>query len=129
MGIRRLISKLFAIELVWVLNASVRRSAAAMYWLLVRHYAPIHQPEIAWWAIAIAVLVCERWPVELEFRRSSHSFSLTDVPMTLALVFSSGTHAFIAVVAGSLSRAGDAQAAGREVRLQPRAVRVRVAAC
>ena len=62
-----------------------------MYWFLVRHYPPIHQPEIAWWAIAIAVLVSERWPVELEFRQSSHSFSLTDVPLTLALVFSSGT--------------------------------------
>src|SRR4051794_31011896 len=96
------ISKLFAIEPVWLLNTSVAAGAAAMYWFLVRHYAPIHGPEIAWWAIAIAVLVCERWPVELEFRRSSHSFSLTDVPMTLALVFSSGTHAFIAVVAGSL---------------------------
>src|SRR3954449_10897076 len=96
------ISKLFAIEPVWLLNASVAGSAATMYWFVVRHYAPIHGPEIPWWAIAIAVLACERTPVELEFRRSSHSFSLTDVPMTLALVFSSGTHAFLAVVCGSL---------------------------
>src|SRR5262249_517881 len=102
MGIRSLIRKLFAGEPVWLLIACVGSSAAAMYLFLVRHYSAIHAPEIAGWAIAAAVLVSERWPVELEFRRSSHSFSLTDVPMTLALVFSSGTHAFFAVVSGSL---------------------------
>ena len=48
------------------------------------------------------VFVTERWPVELEFRRSSHSFSLTDIPLTLALIFTSGTHAFVAVMAGAL---------------------------
>ena len=33
---------------------------------------------------------------------ASHSFSLTDVPLTLALVFASGTHAFVAIFLGSL---------------------------
>ena len=50
--------------------------------------------------LALLVLATERWPVELEFRRSSHSFSLTDIPMTLALVFASGTHAFFAMLVG-----------------------------
>ena len=59
------------------------------------------RPEIAWWGLGIMVLVTERWPVELEFRRSTHSFSLTDVPLTLALVFATGTHAFVAVMAGT----------------------------
>jgi hypothetical protein len=102
MSVRSLTRKLSAIEPVWLFIAVIGAGAAAMYWFLVRHYAPIHAPEIAWWALAGAVLVCERWPVELEFRRSSHSFSLTDVPLTLALVFTSGTHAFLAVVSGSL---------------------------
>ena len=44
----------------------------------------------------------ERWPVALEFRRSSHSFSLTDVPLTLALIFASGTHAFLAIFSGTV---------------------------
>src|SRR4051794_35424979 len=102
MGIRHLTRKLFSIEPVWALNAVIAAGGGAMYSPLVRHYEPIHGHEIPWWAIAAAVLVCERWPVELEFRRSSHSFSLTDVPLTLALVFTSGTHAFLAVVCGSL---------------------------
>ena len=51
--------------------------------------------------LALMVLVTERWPVELEFRRSSHSFSLTDIPLTLALIFATGTHAFFAVMGGT----------------------------
>src|SRR3954447_3657623 len=102
MGFRSLTRRLAAIGPVWALNAVIGASAAALYFCFVRHYEPIHSPEIPWWAIGVAVLVSERWPVELEFRRSSHSFSLTDVPLTLALVFASGTHAFVAVLAGTL---------------------------
>ncbi|MEA2245137.1 MAG: hypothetical protein QOD24_4693, partial [Solirubrobacteraceae bacterium] len=46
------------------------------------------------------MLAAERWPVQLELRRSTHSFSLFDVPLTLALVFATGTHAFVAVLVG-----------------------------
>src|SRR3954447_17877278 len=108
MGPRALSRKLARIEPVWWLNAVgcltpvIAVGGAVTYFTLVRHYQPIHHHEIAWWAIAVAVVVTERWPVELEFRRSSHSFSLTDVPLTLALIFTSGTHAFVAVVSGSL---------------------------
>ena len=74
-----------------------------LYLAWIRHLDPIQGPEIGWWwALGIMVFVTERWPVELEFRRSSHSFSLTDVPLTLALIFASGTHAFVAVMAGTL---------------------------
>ena len=52
--------------------------------------------------IALLVLFTERFPVELEFRRSSHSFSLTDIPLSVALVFTTGSHAFWAIVGGSL---------------------------
>ena len=89
--------KLRTIEPVWLLNAALAAAAAALFVLFVRHDQAIHEPEIAWWVLALLVLATERWPVELEFRRSSHSFSLTDVPLTLALIFASGTHAFAAV--------------------------------
>jgi diguanylate cyclase (GGDEF)-like protein len=102
MGIRAACKKLRAIEPVWWLNVAIAAGAIALYFGFVRHYAPIHSPEIAWWVLALAVLLSERFPVELEFRRSSHSFSLTDVPLTLALVFASGSHAFIAVTVGTL---------------------------
>jgi hypothetical protein len=55
-----------------------------LYLAWVRHLDPILGTDVGWWwVLAPMVFVTERWPVELEFRRSAHSFSLTDVPSTL----------------------------------------------
>ena len=97
-----MIRRLAAIEPVWWLSAVLGATSVALYLGFVRHYDAVHAPEIAWWILALLILICERWPVALEFRRSSHSFSLTDVPLTLALIFASGSHAFFAIFLGSL---------------------------
>ena len=117
--------KLTSIEPVWWLSAVIGAIAVALYLLWIRHCEAIQGPEIAWWALGLMVLVTERWPIELEFRRSTHAFSLTDVPLTLALVFATGTHAFFAVLAGLLVAPAAAPDAAGQVRLQPRAVRAR----
>src|SRR4051794_29481904 len=102
MGIGTLIRKFRSIEPVWWLNASIALGAVVLYVCFARHYDAIHAPEIAWWVLAVVILITERYPVALEFRQSAHSFSLTDVPLTLALVFASGTHAFFAFFLGTL---------------------------
>ena len=102
MSARSAIRKLASIEPIWGFIAFVAALAATLFFVWVRHYEPIQAPEIVWAVLAAMVLMCERWPVELEFRRSSHSFSLTDVPLTLALIFASGTHAFVAILVGTL---------------------------
>ncbi|MDQ1741223.1 MAG: hypothetical protein QOE53_2875, partial [Pseudonocardiales bacterium] len=94
--------KLTSIEPVWWLSAVIGAVAVALYLLLIRHEEAIQRPEIAWWALGLMVLVTERWPIELQFRRATHAFTLTDVPLTLALVFATGTHAFFAVLGGLL---------------------------
>jgi diguanylate cyclase (GGDEF)-like protein len=97
------IRKLKTIEPVWWLNALIATAAVVLYVAWIRHLDPILGADIGWWwVLGVMVFVTERWPVELEFRRSSHSFSLTDVPLTLAVIFTSGTHAFVAVMAGAL---------------------------
>src|SRR5690242_237566 len=98
----RVIRKIRSVEPVWWFNGVIALVAGLLYFGVVRHYGPIHAPEIPWYALAIAILVTERWPVAFEFRHSSHSFSLTDVPFTLALVFASGAHGFVAIVTGAL---------------------------
>ncbi len=101
MGIRAASRRLTSsIEPVWWLNAVIGAASVVLYLVWIRHLEPIHGPEIAWWVLALLVLASERWPVQLEFRRSSHSFSLFDIPMTLALIFASGTHAYFAVIVG-----------------------------
>ncbi len=88
---------------MWWLNGLIGTAAVALYVTWIRHLDPILGADVGWWwVLGVMVFVTERWPVELEFRRSSHSFSLTDIPLTLALVFTSGTHAFVAVMAGAL---------------------------
>ena len=103
MDIRASGRRLKSIEPVWWLIAGIATAAAVLYLAWIRHFDPILGADVSWWwALGLMVFVTERWPVELEFRRSAHSFSLSDVPLTLALVFTSGTHAFVAVMAGAL---------------------------
>jgi hypothetical protein len=103
MGIRAATGRLSSIEPVWWLNAVIATAAVVLYVAWIRHLDPILGADVDWWwALGIMVFVTERWPVEVEFQRSTHSFSLTDVPLTLALIFASGTHAFVAVMAGAL---------------------------
>jgi diguanylate cyclase (GGDEF)-like protein len=103
MGIRAASRRLTSVEPVWWLNAVIGTAAIVLYVTWIRHLEAIERPEIAWWwALGIVVFVTERWPVHLEFRRSTQSFSLTDVPLTLALIFATGTHAFVAVMAGTV---------------------------
>ncbi len=95
--------RLKAVEPVWWLIVLIATAAAVLYVAWIRHLDPILGADVGWWwVLGIMVFVTERWPVELEFRRSSHSLSLTDIPLTLALIFTSGTHAFVAVMAGAL---------------------------
>ena len=90
-----------SINRVWLLNALILVGSALLLAGPVGDYEAIAEPEIAWWLLAIAVAATERWPANLEFRRSAHSFSLTDVPVTLALLFCSGPAGVGAVAAGT----------------------------
>ena len=98
MSARSAIRKLASIEPIWGFIAFVAALAGdRCSSVLVRHYEPIQTPEIAWCgARARRAVLASACPVELEFRRSSHSFSLTDMPLSIALIFTTGSHAFVA---------------------------------
>src|SRR3954471_15024551 len=86
---------------VWMLNGAMAVGCALLLLGPVRDYEAIADPELPWFLLAALVAATERWPVHLEFRRSAHSFSLTDVPVTLALVFCGGLAGVAAIAAGS----------------------------
>jgi diguanylate cyclase (GGDEF)-like protein len=67
----------------------------------VRAYAPIGDRLVTWWVLAVAIVVTERWVVHLEFRRSAHTFSLTDVPISLGLIFATGPQLMLGVLLGA----------------------------
>ena len=56
---------------------------------------------VPWWAVALLLAATERWPVHLQFRRSAHSFSMTDIPLVLALVFASPAAMIVGVAVGT----------------------------
>ncbi len=74
---------------VWWLNAAVIATAVALYTGPVHDLAPLADPHLPWWAIAIAFAVAERCVVHLHFRRGAHSFSLGDIPLVFGLIFCS----------------------------------------
>jgi diguanylate cyclase (GGDEF)-like protein len=94
--------RIAAINPVWLLNGAVAVGCLVLLVGPVSGYEPIAEPELPWFLLALVVAATERWPVHLEFRRSAHSFSLTDVPVALALLFCGGTAGVGAVAAGSI---------------------------
>jgi diguanylate cyclase (GGDEF)-like protein len=88
---------------VWWLNAGMLAAAAAVFCGPIRDAPAASGPHLPWYVLAAAIAVSERWPVELNFRRSAHAFSLTDIPVTLALVFASGPHFMLGLVAGTVT--------------------------
>src|SRR4051794_37312996 len=91
------------IKPIWALNALVTALAVTLYVLFVRRFAPLETPTIPWWILGIAILASEHFPMELHFRRSSHWFSATDMVLTLALLFASGTGAVAGMLLGAIA--------------------------
>src|SRR4051794_14297120 len=87
---------------VWWLNAAVVAASGVLIATTVWGGGAFSGGRVPWWALALAVAVTERWPLHFEFRNSSYSHSLTDVPVTLALIFLGGPAAVLAVVAGTV---------------------------
>jgi diguanylate cyclase (GGDEF)-like protein len=84
---------------VWWLNVALCAAAAALA-VHAAGYPQLAAPGLSWWLLAGLVAVCERWPVHLHFGRSHHSFSFSDLPLTLALIFATGAGGVTAVLAG-----------------------------
>ena len=90
-----------SIHPIWGLNAGIAALAVGLNLGGLTSFGAIASPHIKWYLIALVVAATERWPVNLQFQRSSHSFSLTDIPVTASLIFLAGPQAVMAVAAGS----------------------------
>jgi diguanylate cyclase (GGDEF)-like protein len=87
---------------IWLLAVAVGLAAAGVYFGLVAplaHEAP--ERHVPWWSLAAAFAVAEAWVVHFHFRRSSHSFSLGELPLVFGLLFLSPHELLLASVLGS----------------------------
>jgi diguanylate cyclase (GGDEF)-like protein len=88
---------------VWWLNLAVMAAAVALYAGPVHNLPPLDTPHIPWWLVAMAFAVAERGVVHLHFRRGAHSFSLADIPLVFALIFTSAHGVVLGCLVGSTS--------------------------
>src|SRR5262245_32201800 len=87
---------------VWWLNLAIALPAIVMA-LHVAGFEAIATPHIPWWALAAAIAITERWPVNLKFQSTRFSFSLTEIPIVFALLFAPGGEAIAALALGTLA--------------------------
>ena len=75
--------------------------AIALFFGSLSGAEPLADPQLPWWAIAIAWAVAETCVVHLHFRRSAHSFSLADFPFVFGLTFASGGDFMLGALLGA----------------------------
>jgi diguanylate cyclase (GGDEF)-like protein len=87
---------------IWLLSLVIAGAAAVVYKVsiagLVEDPSARHMP---WWGLAMAFALAESWVVHFHFRRSSHSFSLGELPLVFGLLFLSPNELLLASVIGS----------------------------
>ena len=97
---------------IWLLTCVLGASALVLIAAVVVKIQPLPAPiSIPWWVLAIGFYLAETNVVHLEFRRQAHTFSLSEIPFVVGLVFVSPTEFVLAIIVGS--------AVGLIVRKQP----------
>jgi diguanylate cyclase (GGDEF)-like protein len=87
---------------IWLLGGAIAIAAAALYAGVVAGLPHEASPrELPWWVLAAAFAAAEACVVHFHFRRSSHSFSLGDLPLVFGLLFLSPHELLLASVVGS----------------------------
>ena len=98
--VRRL--QLSGVTRIWVLNAAMAAAAVGIFIAYVGHLSRIPSPvELNWWELAILFFIAEVTVVNFHFRRDAHSFSLSEVPIVLGLLFASPATLLLGVAVGT----------------------------
>ena len=72
---------------VWALNLALIAAGAALYLHVRTLGAPATGLHLPWWALAVGFALTEVAVVHVNFRRSSHSLALSELPLAVGLLF------------------------------------------
>jgi diguanylate cyclase (GGDEF)-like protein len=87
---------------VWLLNGGLAVAAAATYLLLIRPLPALDSPLMPpWWLVALGFATAEVLVVHLQFRRDTHSFSISEIPLVFGLFFLPPDQLILALLVGS----------------------------
>jgi signal transduction histidine kinase len=86
---------------VWILAVGLAAAAIALIGPL-RTIEPLEVPiNVPWWLVAIGFTLAEIYVAHLQFRRDAHSFSLSEVPLVIGLIFLSPVDLVLAQLIGA----------------------------
>ena len=87
---------------VWLLSAILTVAAVAVYLFGVGRLPALAAPlTVDWWIVAAGFATAEVMVVHLRFRRDTHSFSLSEIPLIVGLYFLSPDQLLVALLLGS----------------------------
>jgi diguanylate cyclase (GGDEF)-like protein len=87
---------------VWLLSATLASAAAAVYLAGLMHLPALAAPlALDWWVVAAGFAVAEILVVHLQFRRDTHSFSLSEIPLIVGLYFLRPDHLLLGLLLGT----------------------------
>lgn len=86
---------------IWMLNLSLMVAAAAGTSSLF-DFQPVLDFPAPWWALAGFFYAAEIAVVHLKFRKDAHSFSMSDIPLVLGLIYASPVQLITAQAIGNL---------------------------
>jgi diguanylate cyclase (GGDEF)-like protein len=88
---------------IWLVVGATAAVAAVLHVKVVQQLEPFPaELRVPWWGLAVLFALAELCAIHLEFRRESHTFTLSELPLVAGLLF--GTPA--GLVAGRLLGAG-----------------------
>ena len=87
---------------IWLLTVLIAGIAFSIFWTQIRGLpfpgAPVRIP---WLVLAAVFALAEVFVVHVEFRRDSYSFSVSEVPLVLGLLFTRPEHLMLAQLVGA----------------------------
>jgi diguanylate cyclase (GGDEF)-like protein len=87
---------------VWVLSGALAAAAVALFVLGVHGLGPVRAPlRLDWWVVAAGFATAEVLVVHLRFRRDTHSFSLSEIPLIVGLYFLRPDDLLLGLLVGS----------------------------
>lgn len=86
----------------WLLSASLFAAASAVWGFVLRDLEPLNtELQVPWWGLMLALFVIESFVVHLHFRSETGTFSLVEIPLVFAILFSAPGPGVLAMVVGA----------------------------
>src|ERR687883_349217 len=88
---------------IWGLIGLTAAATAAMYLAVVRDLPPVTDGfRMPWWALALGFAATEVFVIHAHFRGSSHTLSLSELPLVVGLLLSSPQELIAAQIVGPI---------------------------